>query len=72
MIEKIFRSRTEWRLKNKEKRTLNSIADCEEKPMKLLCHKRDVRETVKTSNESSGSIEDSLDSTTINNYNYYS
>src|SRR6218665_215018 len=49
LIAKVFRSRTELRLKNVEK----DFAGGEWKPMKLLCHKRrDVRETGKTSNES--------------------
>jgi len=61
VIAKVFRSRTELRLKNKENNfELNTGG--EGKPMKLLCHKRgDVRETGKTSNESRGGIEDSLD-----------
>ena len=46
MIAKVFRSRTELRLKNEEK-IFEFNAGGEEKPMKLLCHKRgDVRETV--------------------------
>ncbi len=61
VIAKVFRSRTELRLKNEEK-NFEFNAGGEGKPMKLLCHKRgDVRETGKTSNESSGGIEDSLD-----------
>ena len=59
MIEKLFRSRTELRLKNEEKNFEFSTGGVG-KPMKLVCHKRgDVRETGKT--ESSGGIEDSLD-----------
>ena len=60
VISKVFRSRTELRLKNEENNSeLN--AGGEGKPMKLLCHKRgDVREMGNTSNESSGGIEDSL------------
>ena len=56
MITKVFRSRTELRLKAEEN-NFELNAGGEGKPMKLLCHKRgDVRETRKTSNESSGGI----------------
>ena len=51
MIAKVFRSRTELILKNDEK-NFEFNADVEGKPMKLLCHKRDVREMGKMSNES--------------------
>jgi len=49
------------RFKNEEK-NFELNAGGEGKPMKFLCHKRgeDVRETRKTSNASSGGIEDSL------------
>ena len=58
VIAKVFRNRTELRLKNKEK-NFELIAGDEGKPMKLLCSKRgDVRATGKTSNEPSGGIED--------------
>jgi len=61
VISKIFRSRTELRLKNLEK-NFEFNAGGEGKPVELVSHKRgDVRETGKTSNESSGGIEDSLD-----------
>ena len=62
MITKVFRSRTELRLKNEEN-NFELNADVEGKSMKLLCHKKGVivRETGKMSNESSGGIEDSLD-----------
>jgi len=39
VIAKVFRSRTELRLKNEEK-NFELNADGEGKPMKLLCHKR--------------------------------
>ena len=53
VIAKVFRNRKELRLKNQEK-NLEFNAGGEGKPMKFLCHKRrDVRETAKTSNESS-------------------
>ena len=59
MIAKVFRSRTELRLKKRKEFELN--AGGEGRPMKLVCHKRgDVRETGKTSIQSSGGIEDSL------------
>jgi len=48
------------RLKN-EKKNFESNAGGEGKPIALVCHKRGgVIETGKTSNESSGGIEDSL------------
>jgi len=60
VIAKVFRSRTELRLKNEEK-NFEFNAGGEGKSMKL-CHKRvDVIETGKMSNESSGGMEDSLD-----------
>jgi len=59
LIAKVFRRRTELRLKNAEK-NFELNAGGEGKPM-MLHHKRgDVRETRKTSNASRG-IEDSLD-----------
>jgi len=61
VIATVFKSRTELRLKKGEK-NFEFNAGGEGKSMKLLCHKRgDVRETGKTSNESRGGIEDSLD-----------
>jgi len=63
VIAQVFtcRSRTKLRLKNEEK-NFELNAGGEWKPMKLLCHEKgDVRETGKTSNESSGGIKDSLD-----------
>src|SRR6218665_1126992 len=61
VIAKVFKSRTKLRLKN-QKRNFEFNAGGEEKPMKLLCPRRgDVRDTEKTSNESSGGIENSLD-----------
>ncbi len=55
VITKVFTCRctTKLRLKN-EKKNFEFNAGGEGKPMELLCHKRgDVRETGKTSNESS-------------------
>ena len=60
VIAKVFRSRTELRLKNEEN-SFECNAGGEGKPVKLCDNRGDVKETGKTSNESSGGIEDSLD-----------
>jgi len=61
VIINVFRNRTELRLQDEEK-NFEFNAGGEGKPMKCLCHKRgNERETGKTSNETSGCIDDSLD-----------